>query len=87
MHLVGDFVGAGTETTSNTIIWLIVYMLNFPDVMSHVQAEIYDVIGRHREPSMKDKVNLPYCEAVILEVQRCAEIAPLGVPHSTMKVL
>ena len=54
-------------------------MLNFPDVMKKCQAEIDDVIGRHRVLSMKDKASLPYVEATLIEIQRVANVVPLGV--------
>ena len=56
-----------------------VYMLNYPDVMKRCQAEIDEVIGRHRAPSMKDKASLPYVECTLLEIQRMTSIAPFGV--------
>ena len=56
-----------------------VFMLNYPDVMKRCQAEIDDVLGQHRAPSMKDKASLPYVEATLLEIQRMTSIAPFGV--------
>ena len=35
-----------------------------------------------RMPSMKDKASLPFTEACLLEIQRMADIVPLGVPHT-----
>ena len=54
-------------------------MLNYTDVMQRCQAEIDDVIGQHRAPSMKDKASLPYVEATLIEIQRIANVVSLGV--------
>ena len=83
--VAGDLYAAGTETTSNTLIWCIVYMLNYPDVLRKVQAEIDEVWGRHKTPCMRDKQNMPFVEATIMEIQRSADIVPLGVPHSVLE--
>ena len=59
-------------------------MLNYPDVMKRCQAEIDDVLGQHREPSMKDKASLPYLECTLLEIQRMSSIVPFGVISPTL---
>ena len=59
-------------------------MLNYPDVMKRCQAEIDDVLGQHREPSMKDKASLPYLECTLLEIQRMSSIVPFGVIIPTL---
>ena len=46
-----------------------------------MQAEVDEVIGSGRQPSMKDKINMPYTEACLLEIQRMADIIPLNVPR------
>ena len=54
-------------------------MLRNPDVMKRCQAEVDDVIGKQRAPSMKDKASMPYVEATILEIQRAGDLVPFAV--------
>ena len=74
-----DLFTAGSETTSTTLTWAALYMVRYPEVQAKVQAELDNVIGVNRSPSMTDKPNLPYTEAVIMEVQRHSNVLPLGV--------
>ena len=50
--------------------------------LSKVQSELDSVVGRDRSPSMQDRRNLPYTEAVISEAQRMCDVLPMGVPHA-----
>ncbi|XP_022082205.1 cytochrome P450 2J6-like [Acanthaster planci] len=80
-RVVADLFGAGTETTTTTLHWSILYMMAYPEVQARVQKELDDVTGRNRFPRMSDKPDLPYTEAVICEIQRISTIVPLSVPH------
>ncbi|XP_078486709.1 cytochrome P450 2F3-like [Ciona intestinalis] len=76
-----DLFQAGTETTSTTLRWAILYMVNNPNIQEKVQQEIDDVLGFDRLPQYEDRMRMPYCEATVLEVQRMATIAPIGLQH------
>ncbi|OWA53859.1 Cytochrome P450 2U1 [Hypsibius exemplaris] len=78
-----DLFIAGSETTSTTTLWAFVYMIENPEVMWKVQAEIDQNIGRDRVLTNADRGLLPYTEATLLEIQRCASLVPLSVPHTT----
>ena len=59
----------------------------YPDVQRKVQEELDRVVGENRQPSVKDRSQLPYTEAVLMEIQRYANIIPGGVQHVCIRDL
>ena len=50
-------------------------------MQTKMRREIEEVVGSGRFPTMADKANLPYCEAVALEIQRRGNVAAQGLPR------
>ncbi|XP_072505767.1 LOW QUALITY PROTEIN: cytochrome P450 2J2-like [Notamacropus eugenii] len=76
-----DLFLAGTETTSTTLRWALLYMALNPEIQGKIQAEIDRVLGQSRYPTMADKENMPYTNAAVHEVQRMGNIVPFNVPR------
>ncbi|XP_055258417.1 cytochrome P450 2J2-like isoform X2 [Moschus berezovskii] len=76
-----DLFFAGTETTSTTLRWGLLYMALYPEIQEKVQAEIDKVLGESQQPNTATRESMPYTNAVIHEVQRMGNILPLNVPR------
>jgi len=57
-------------------------MLLYPEVQHRAQEEIGRVIGDDRLPTLQDRLNLPYVEAVFLECLRWYPVVPAGLNNS-----
>ncbi|XP_051940449.1 cytochrome P450 2U1 isoform X1 [Hippocampus zosterae] len=84
-YIIGDLFIAGTDTTTNSLLWILLYMAMHTHVQDKVQAEVDKVVGPCRVPSMTDRGRLPFTEATIMEVQRLTSVVPLGIPHMASK--
>uniref|UniRef100_A0A4W6D3X5 Uncharacterized protein n=1 Tax=Lates calcarifer TaxID=8187 RepID=A0A4W6D3X5_LATCA len=80
-----DLFGAGTQTTTTTLHWGLLYMIYYPHIQERVQAEIDTVVGSSRQPSLSDREKMPYTDAVIHEIQRMGNILPLNIFHMANK--
>lgn len=76
---------AGTETTSTTILWFMLFMLHYPEVQDKIYEEINAKVGNERVPGMHDRAGLVYLNAVVMETQRLANVAP-SAPRKQVRV-
>lgn len=67
-YVGGALLEAGSDTTSTFIQSLILALQAHPEVQKKAQAELDRVIGIDRAPVLGDVEDLPYCQAIILEV-------------------
>ncbi|XP_035681556.1 cytochrome P450 2J2-like [Branchiostoma floridae] len=82
MHITHNIFFAGMETTTNTLLWSLLYMTLNPGVQKKVQQELDAVIGESL-PALSHRPQLPYVNACLQEVMRIRTLLPLNVPHAT----
>ncbi|KAJ7591557.1 cytochrome P450 [Mycena floridula] len=66
----GEMYGAGSETNFSIISTFYLAMIFNPEVQKKAQAEILSVLGPGRIPTVADRPNLPYVNAVMEECLR-----------------
>ncbi|XP_036967092.1 steroid 17-alpha-hydroxylase/17,20 lyase isoform X3 [Acanthopagrus latus] len=76
--------GAGVETTSTTLLWILAYLLHHPEVQERVQKELDEQVGSERQVCVSDRGRLPYLDCVINEGMRIRPVSPVLIPHSAM---
>uniref|UniRef100_A0A0B7BEC1 Cytochrome P450 n=1 Tax=Arion vulgaris TaxID=1028688 RepID=A0A0B7BEC1_9EUPU len=80
-RVIQNLFVAGSETTSTTMMWFMIYMLHYPNIQKKIFKEMNDVVGTDRLVSLQDKSQLNYLNAAIMETQRLASIVPLNLLH------
>ncbi|XP_065208481.1 methyl farnesoate epoxidase-like [Planococcus citri] len=85
LAILMDFFMAGTETTSNTLSFIIHYLVKYPQVQEKIHAEIDKALSPQQIPTMEDREKLVYLEATIMEVQRHGSPVPIAIPHKAIQ--
>ena len=80
--LLADILVAGTTTTSNSLTAFVNIMVHYPKVQEKLHHEIEHVVGGARPITLRDRENMPYTRAAILELNRYVSVVPFGVPHT-----
>ncbi|XP_031626090.1 probable cytochrome P450 305a1 isoform X2 [Contarinia nasturtii] len=79
-----DLFIAGSQSTSNTIDFILMSLVLNKDIQKKCHEEIDAVLSADDIPSLKDKPKLSYIEAVILETQRYYNIVPVSGPRRVL---
>jgi cytochrome P450 len=81
--LAGNLFGAGSDTSSSTLITFVLACCAFPEVLPKAWEELDRVVGQHRSPSWEDEPELVYTKAFVKEVFRWRSVAIIGgQPHA-----
>ncbi|KAI1895455.1 hypothetical protein AGOR_G00106450 [Albula goreensis] len=80
---VTDLIGAGQDTVSTLLQWILLLLVKYPHIQAKLQEQIDKVVGRDRLPSMEDKSSLAYLDAFVYETMRFTSFVPVTIPHST----
>ncbi|KAI9687671.1 MAG: hypothetical protein M1820_010402 [Bogoriella megaspora] len=84
--LSGNLFGAGSDTSSSTLITFILACCAFPETLERAWDELDKVVGHDRSPSWDDEDQLVYVKAFVKEVFRWRSVAIIGgQPHAPIK--
>nr|XP_002121048.1 cytochrome P450 2B11-like [Ciona intestinalis] len=80
-HAVVDLFIAGTETSTNTILWALLALIHYPETQEKLYQELLENIGEQVLPSIDQRDKLPLFRAFIQEIFRFKTLVPLSVTH------
>ncbi|XP_035190982.1 cytochrome P450 2J6-like isoform X2 [Oxyura jamaicensis] len=81
VYVINDLFLGGSETSSTTLCWGLLYMVVNPDIQEKVQKELDAVLGPSQLICYEDRRKLPYTNAVVHEIQRFSNIVFVGMPR------
>lgn len=82
--IMTNLVSAAFLTTKGTLMSLIRYLIENPDVQKRLQEEVDTIVGDEL-PFLDHRSEMPYTEAVVMETLRTISHLPLSVPHGASR--
>ncbi|XP_041470886.1 cytochrome P450 2U1-like [Lytechinus variegatus] len=82
---VFDIFLAASESMTSALRWILLYLIAYPELQRKIRADILRVIGPSRNPTIKDRDELPLVEATCMEVLRLRPPAPMGGPRQVKR--
>ena len=76
---------AGSNSTSITISWVLLFMCKYPDIQIKLRNEIYSYIADDAIPNAENMKLCNYTQAFISEVLRMCPVLPISLPHITTR--
>ncbi|XP_052267960.1 cytochrome P450 2U1-like [Dreissena polymorpha] len=83
-ELMTTIFATGVVSISNALMWTILYMQEYPDVQNKCRDVLNEICG-HSNVYWSDRKNVPYIEAVIMEINRLSSNVPFTVSHTSEK--
>ncbi|KAF8398704.1 hypothetical protein HHK36_014561 [Tetracentron sinense] len=81
LTLLQDLIYASVDNPLNAVEWVLVEMINRPEILKKAVEEIDWVVGRERLVQESDFPELNYIKACAREAFRIHPIAPFNLPH------
>ncbi|KJA21663.1 hypothetical protein HYPSUDRAFT_687524 [Hypholoma sublateritium FD-334 SS-4] len=81
--VIATAYAAGSDTTVSSIGTFFHAMTLFPDIQQRAKQEIDAVVGCEQLITYKDRLLLPYVEAVFREILRWRPVVPLSISHAS----
>ncbi|CAD7091023.1 unnamed protein product [Hermetia illucens] len=76
-----DFIFPAISAISTQLSFLFQWFLRKPEILKKIQAEIDEVVGNGRLPTLDDRQHLHYTEASLRECLRLETLVPSNLPH------
>uniref|UniRef100_A0A8C3JJR3 Cytochrome P450 n=1 Tax=Calidris pygmaea TaxID=425635 RepID=A0A8C3JJR3_9CHAR len=85
IYVINDLFLGGSETSSTTLYWGLLFMLLNPDIQEKVQKELDAILDPSQLICYEDRRKLPYTNAVVHEIQRFSNIVCVGMPRVSVR--
>ncbi|KAF2499912.1 putative cytochrome P450 oxidoreductase [Lophium mytilinum] len=79
--LLGEMVEGGAETTSSSLLTVVLALAINPQYQEKARKEIDAVCGTERSPTWTDFKDLPYVNCIVKEGMRYRPVISSGLPH------
>ncbi|EGC34642.1 hypothetical protein DICPUDRAFT_153109 [Dictyostelium purpureum] len=80
-RVCSDLLLSGTETSSSTMSWLLLYLINNPNFQDKARSELLEAAGGKRRIELSEKNKTPFFNACIKEALRIRPVGALSLPR------
>ncbi|KAL2855262.1 cytochrome P450 [Aspergillus pseudodeflectus] len=79
--LLGELVEGGAETTSSSLLTVVLALARNPAIQERARKEIDPICGTHRSPTWTDFDTMPFVNCIVKEGMRFRPVISTGLPH------